>query len=1035
MEAKESTLKRVCFVVSGEFFVGFHSSDFCGVVRSSFLRILFIGTLLILLQLNSGELGAQPTKPPAKFRTTLQNIKFTDVVRDSNNHIWIGAFGALERYDGTLVRRYDSRGNLELVYRLFLDHKNRVWTADMNAGLSYVEHDTVRRYEYNDSVKPIVEHGNLRTMSFQEDGSIHLASDYHGYYSLESNGRLTNILSATTDYNGWVYIENKQGTSHTFFAHVPNYLTNDTFSLYVFDEQKLKLDVPIQVSNEVKAALIGRGVKGDVKKDIHGNYLFSFGAPKLFRVSKNGEIEEFELDHSVYEMFVDSRGEVWITSVEGVVYQYPADLREMNARRRVYFKDADGSTRSVVRCEDHEQGIWIAREEAGVFHIADRRQGLYDVKSGHLVSDKTMAITRVGEEIIMGFRGSNALSIINTVTDKTILHTRLKDFYRNGQCSALCYDSTNNRLWVGSNHRYGYYKYPIDSLSSPEKVYPILSHCYGIIQDPNSDLMCVLGAKSFTLLSDTSVVYQSDTFKRMLTSACFKPDGKLVVGSRGDGIRIATIEANFEVNIYQIPSLTISSLQQGLGRTWVVAESDLFTLEEDNTLSPFVVDSNNKVGVHHLFTHRRSLWVGFGRGVYRIREAEDTFGYTIETFPFAKDLASLAKPGTWVIHNGQLYTASMGGVSIYRFNGLSSFNRFASPMVDRVLMNGRVLPRNERYMFDYKQNSMNIELTAPHYKYGFQRFFRYKLQHGNVEEGAWTKLSKPGLNTVNFSHLSPGKYKLLAQVGASSLPWGDTMSMDMEILPPYWQTWWFRSVMLLLFMTIIWQSASYRYRNKQKQLQLELDAMTAHQKALRAQINPHFVFNVIASVQYLVKSSPTKASRFLGHFSSLIRKALDHSFEQWVPLESELDQLEDYLALEQMRLDGNFDYQIDTAALREPERLLIPPALVQPYIENAVWHGLKMKEGDGMLKVKFHSDGDHLKVTIEDNGPGRVKSEETGNHKGSKSHGMLLSAERIKTLNAEQGSFASVDVSDMEKGGTRVVVQLKAKFTDESTIG
>lgn len=1005
--------------------------SFRKVIGDSCLFVSAFRWCVLLLIITPYVLSAQPTRTPKAFPTTVDNVKFTDVVRDSSNYIWVSCFGAIERYDGTLVKRFGSRGNFDLAYRMFVDHRNRVWSIDMISGFSYIERDSVKVYKYNDQVKYLAEGGNLRTMSFQNDGTIKMASDYHGYFEMDTAGSLTNLIAANVDYNGWVMVEGEDGSSHTFFSHNQNYIEEDTFNFYVFDEQKLRFSIPIPLTEEVRTRVVGRGRRGHVAKDVNGNYLFSFGDSCLFRVSPQGHMEEFELDHSVYEIFVDSKNETWISSIEGVVYEYPT-LPVEKHQRRVYFEEADGSNKTVVRCEDHEYGIWMAREEAGIFQIPDRRHGVYSIKSGHLISDETMAIARADNDIVLGFRGKNALTVINSTTHETKLHTNLKGFLAKTLCSALCYDSLSNRLWVGANSRFGYYDYPLNSQSEPQRVYSILSYCYGLIQKEGSDLICALGAKSFTLMKDTSIVYQSDSFKRNLTSACFTPEGKLIIGSRGNGLRVYSFDSSYQATVIHIPTIKVSSITHALGKTWVVSDYDLFTLDGNNQLNPFVVDTNNKVGLSSVQGFENSLWVSFGRGTYRIREGENDSEYKIETFPYATGLATLVKANTTLVHRNTIYIAAFGGVPIYDFNDLQSFKSFDPPIVDRILMNGRTLPRKTAHTFNYRENSMNIEITAPHFQYGFQRFFRYKLVHSGGDDGSWIELNKPGLNTLNFSHLSPGSYTLKAQIGASSLAWSNSMVMDMRILPPYWQTWWFRGSILFGLALIVWLAVSYRYKTRQRQLQLELDALTAHQKALRSQINPHFVFNVIASVQYLMKSSPGKATKFLGHFASLIRKVLDHSFVQWISLHSELDQLEDYLALEQMRMNNSFEYEIDTLNLDDSQKLLVPPALLQPYIENAVWHGLKAKESGGKLSIRLHSEGESLRVIIEDNGLGRLQGGENSS-KGHKSYGMLLSAERIKTLNAEQGSFASVEVKDLTNdaglsSGTRVEIKLKARF-------
>jgi len=233
----------------------------------------------------------------------------------------------------------------------------------------------------------------------------------------------------------------------------------------------------------------------------------------------------------------------------------------------------------------------------------------------------------------------------------------------------------------------------------------------------------------------------------------------------------------------------------------------------------------------------------------------------------------------------------------------------------------------------------------------------------------------------------------------------------------------------LIFGLLLMGLATFFFYRSTKQQKLANNLLAL--KSLRSQMNPHFIFNALNSVNnYIAKSDERSANRYLGEFSTLMRSVLENSEEDFIPLYKELELLELYVKLEHSRFPEKFDYQINVDKQVDVGAFQIPPMLLQPYIENAIWHGLRYMEDKGCLTIDVKQrDATSLEITITDNGIGRKKSAElkTQNQKKQKSKGMGNIKKRIVILNDMYKNKVDVHIADLETdgSGTRVVFMLK----------
>lgn len=330
----------------------------------------------------------------------------------------------------------------------------------------------------------------------------------------------------------------------------------------------------------------------------------------------------------------------------------------------------------------------------------------------------------------------------------------------------------------------------------------------------------------------------------------------------------------------------------------------------------------------------------------------------------------------------------------------------------------------------YNQNFISLFFSAKAYTMANSVRFRYRLK----EFDDWTIATNNRL--ANYTNVPPGNYVFQLQAANNEGIWNPSMlELSVHIDTPWWRTWLFRIAITLLVAALIYQL--YRYRiaqvKKKEKLKTQYEKKLANveMSALLAQMNPHFLFNSLNSIDsYIIKNESGKASEYLNNFARLMRLILQNSRSNYISLKDELEALDLYLQMERLRFKDKFLYEIKIADGLDTGSVVIPPMLIQPYVENAVWHGLMHKNNGqpGKVSITIGYDENNLVCIVQDNGIGRQKAEElkmqkTGSHK--RSMGMQITQDRIEMINKLYNTNTSVMVIDLlddegNPAGTRV---------------
>ena len=319
------------------------------------------------------------------------------------------------------------------------------------------------------------------------------------------------------------------------------------------------------------------------------------------------------------------------------------------------------------------------------------------------------------------------------------------------------------------------------------------------------------------------------------------------------------------------------------------------------------------------------------------------------------------------------------------------------------------LLQNGASLATFPADSNNISFTANTIYYGYDDAIQYQYMLFD-DDKTWKNLSQG--NTINYNTLANGSYVFkLRSVNNFGKSYFTEAQFPFMIKPPFFKTWWFRTLLGILSTAAIYIFIRQRDAQKHHRNQMALQVSNLKLTALQSQMNPHFIFNSLNSIQnYILQQKPIEAARYLSKFSKLMRRILDQSFSNLSPLADIVDTLNMYLELEAFRFSNEFSYQIKFENEAQLTEIQLPPLLLQPYVENAIIHGLMPKEGPKNLLIHLYCQNNTLHCSIEDNGVGRGNKLSANNSHISR--GQKLTTDMLATMKTLINADASIEITD-----------------------
>ena len=419
------------------------------------------------------------------------------------------------------------------------------------------------------------------------------------------------------------------------------------------------------------------------------------------------------------------------------------------------------------------------------------------------------------------------------------------------------------------------------------------------------------------------------------------------------------------------------------------------------------------------------VWVGTDKGLNKVDLSANPAG--IVKYSTADGLASDII-NTVLITGDTVYVGTPEGITYFDETKVAAFSQCDLKML-AVYVNGQETPYEYSFNLRHTDNNIRFEYAGISFKAAGDIVYTYRLKGWDT---AWKTTTQTSLE---FISLPPGQYTLELSATNKFGIKSDLLTTAITVEAPFWRTSWFVVLCAGVAAFVTWFVVNSRNKSSRKKeaaaRAFEQRLQELEQKALRAQMNPHFIFNCLNSVQeFMLDNDALNANKYLSNFARLIRQTLDNSLQPLISVADEVRYLTTYLDLEEMRFKNNFRYSIQIDARIAPSQTFIPGMLLQPYVENAIRHGIQYKEGQqGQIEITLSLEHELLICTILDNGVGREAAQvfKTEQHIEYQSRGMQLTQERIDMLNKNLDPKIVVEVidcmaADGTAAGTKIMI-------------
>lgn len=938
------------------------------------------------------------------------------IFQDKKGYLWLGTFGGLTRYDGKNFVNYSIEDGLldNRINCITSDKNNHIWIGTLG-GINRFDgqspgktSNTFKTY----LLKPELSTSQVTSLVADLKGNLWFSTDGMGvgkfdgksftYYNKQNGLADDYVRSICLDANNNVWFGTRNG-----------------ICFYNGSEFK-RIDSNIVQPNNISQII--------ADKDKHlwfctyGQGVFKYEGDTFYNYNeKNGLVRDW-----IRSATQDNAGNLWFTSKSGVSKFDGKKFLNFNAGNGLFYPNIN------IVVQDMEGNMWFGTDGKGALKFTGETFVSYTTQEG-LSSDIVMSLIEDKKQNLWFSTYGNGVCKYD---GKSFSNYTTENGLNNNIVWTSMSDSKNN-IWFGTSE--GLCKYDGETFT-PYGIKEGLGAktVYSILEDHHGNLWIgtTSGVSVFDGVSFKNYTYEENNIGKNVKSILQDKQKNIWFGTSNgvfkyDGAKFTGYSATEGLTDNNV----VSVMQDNQDNLWIGTINGV-TYFDGKSFSKIVIDakySSNYINFM-VFDSRMHLWVGTNNGIYDLDA--NVYNKTRKTvfkhYTNFEGLRSLEcnQNAAYKDTKGNLWFGTSEGVLKYtpskektttgsvkepmtHITGVRLFlqptdwSKYTSSIDSTTGLphNLSVNYRKNYFTFDY----IGISLSNP-------SSVRYKFMLTGFDQD-WSPPTDATF--ASYSNLPYGKYTFKVIAVNKNNEWNkNPATFSFEITAPFWMTWWFYLLCFVAATSIIWMVYRWRVsviRRKHHTQQLEYKSkllMLEHQ-TLNASMNRHFVFNALNSIQYYInKEDKLSANKYLSSFAKLIRKNLDSSLSNFVPLSEEIERLELYLELELMRFESKFEYQIIVDDNIDTESIEIPPMLLQPYVENSIWHGLLPLGKPGLIKINIkENEVGNIAITIEDNGIGIVASMDKKLKNGQIhiSRGMEITEGRINLLKAMTNSGISVN--------------------------
>ena len=955
----------------------------------------------------------------------LQFVFVGALYQDPNGYLWAGGYGGLSRFDGRNFTHYGAQRNLANhdVQAISGTLGGDIWIATLG-GLSHLKADGMHNHFVEDGLLS----NEVNTVYASEEGDVWIGTEQG--VNLVRDGKIsTPGLNASLDsksihafcqlQNGNLLIGTGKGlvilsTQDNEKITIPKELCADAVTVICQDQDGL-----VWVGTKQGLCKI-RSDDNNPGSGTHEN------------------LERLFEEREITAIVEGPTGDVWIGTTTGLI-KYDGE----------HYEDypIGGSPNSNIIGAlyfDVEGNLWIGTY-SGLYKHRGNSFLNYSQKEG-LSGSFIFPILRDSRDDLWIGTNKNGLNRYNGETFEVF---RERDGLVNNGVKSAFEDRIGN-IWIGTDS--GLTKITVNPISK-EVAFTSFTVENGLISNLISFIMEGEDGKLYFGGSGGLSVYDGVRFENFKLPAPYHKsdiwamvitqDKKIWVGSyKGglftfDGARFT--RENERIGLKS--DVCLALVEDNKGNLWIGTFEGVF-MYNGSSLDKFDEGTGLTSNLTYTLTidnDNKNIWIGTNQGLNKLKlgpyYASDL--KIVEHYGKEEGFVGIEcnSNGVFKETDGSIWFGTIEGLSHYIPNAYFPNEREAKTNIlsTKIFYQDTLLPELASLSYDLNHISfeyVGICLTNPA-KVSYQyRLIGYDKQ--------WSPISK--ITTATYSNLPPGDYTFEVKSCNNEFKWNvKPATYSFHITAPYWDTWWFKTLAVFAFAGIISLIFYARIRNIKKANKLQRRMDNLKLEALRSQMNPHFIFNSMNAIQHYINGNDKKlANHYLTKFAALMRKILDNSQRETIPIEDDIKALELYIALEQMRFEDKFTYHLEIEDKIDSGYLEIPPNLIQPFVENAINHGLLNKKTPGKVSIALRMNKNYIHCIVEDDGVGREAASkmEASPHKlNHKPLGMQITRDRIQILNELEKSNLNVHIDDLhdEQGnaiGTRVNMKIPIETDD-----
>lgn len=888
--------------------------------------------------------------------------------QDDDGFIWFGTDFGIARYDGYRFNIYDKKNGMA----------NKAVTDIVYAG-----GDSLIFFSYPLTIQSVHKDGHINTLveytGFALQQLIKHNQQYYCYergrniFGILENGKY-NLLGADSVFGAaGIKINNIVSLGEKGVA----FCTNN--GLFIKNGLQL-LHIPVN-----------RNIQFAVYTNRKTILVFSEG--RLLELDEKYTLTELPIQFpaglSVLYAAEEKNGDIWFRGLDKGIYRYNKnELQEISNRIGMenkavneFFPDVAGN-------------FWICTDGSGILLKKNSAFINYETSDG-LANNKILKLLKQKNELLIGT--ANGLSVlhknrISTVplpkTDKGLQYvTRL--FQLTNNVTGICvlktfsfpgrHDKAENRIKdfkIGQRHFRAFnatFAWQQDELNSWMVSYSSLMH----VQN-GSDKLETYDLSSLKVRKGLSMIaYENKLWLGTDAGIIFIDKGSI---SKKDSI------GNYKIE--QVFGLFIDKKNQ----LWIATDAGLFMYAKKIFTA---IRTGSTAGSKYCTGLDEDadgkIWVSTWDGIFVFSGNNTTYYSTQDGLPSKTVNCILYDDET-----GALYAGTDNGLALLQKSGLGKNNTGRQVFINCNTAGYADSMVNSNSNLAYHDNNLNFYLSFPYYQGLSEVYYEYR-----IDKGPWTATTNPN---ILISDIGSGKHQFFVRAKINDEIISNTEARFLfTIEKPFYKTWWFWVIAAIILQLFIFLLINH-FNKKAKEKKLAVKSQQAEYASLKQQaftllMNPHFIFNALNSVQYYVnRQDRQSANKYLSDFATLIRRSFDASQRSFVTLEEELETIRLYLQLEKMRFADKFEYNINVSNEAADEDWMLPSMMLQPFLENAVMHGLMPLEEKGLLTIQVTAENNCLYIIITDNGIGIAKSKALRSGAKHKSKGMQLINERLELL-------------------------------------